>query len=101
LTATTTATGATITWTAPLTVPTEGYDYYYSTSSVAPNESTIPDGNTSSTTVELTGLDTGDTFYFWVRSNCDTANLGYWQMVSFTTGQLTVTYNDGDIPTMY
>src|SRR5690606_11899295 len=94
MSAITTADGATVTWTAPLTIPDGGYDYYYSTDGIAPDENTDPEGNTSDTSVELTGLNTGVTYYFWVRSNCETSNIGYWQMVTFTTGQLTVTYSE-------
>src|SRR5690606_15079441 len=100
ITATTTAEGATVTWIAPPTIPDGGYDYYYSTDGIAPDENTTPEGNTSDTSLELPGLDTGVTYYCWLRSNYDTSNIGYWQMVTFTTGQLTVTYSDGDLPTM-
>src|SRR5690606_3841290 len=38
MSAITTADGATVTWTAPLTIPDGGYDYYYSTDGIAPDE---------------------------------------------------------------
>src|SRR5690554_5822358 len=101
LTATTGETNATINWATPVTEPTGGYDYYYSTDSTPPTESTTPEGNTSNTSVEITGLTTGETYYFWVRSNCGASNLGYWQLITFTTGQISATYNDGNIPTQY
>ncbi|QBZ96674.1 T9SS type A sorting domain-containing protein [Flavobacterium sangjuense] len=94
--------GGTFNWTAPASAPSMGYQYYYSSSSVAPIASTTPSGSVAAgvTTVTLTGLTMGSTYYFWVRSNCDTEQ-GFWQMKMFTTGQMEATYTLGDINTEY
>ena len=62
----------TLSWTAAIPVPANGYQYYYSTSSLTPTASTTPIGSTTSgiTTANLTGLTTTTVYYVWVRSNC-------------------------------
>lgn len=94
--------GGTLSWTAPANAPSSGYEYYYSTSATPPNDTTIPSGSVAAgvTSVTLTGLPIGTTYYFWVRSNCGTEQ-GFWQFTSFTTGQLSVTYTNGDINTEF
>ncbi|RXR24076.1 T9SS type A sorting domain-containing protein [Flavobacterium stagni] len=94
--------GGTLSWTAPASAPSSGYDYYYSTSATPPNDTTIPSGSVAAgvTSVTLTGLPLGTTYYFWVRSNCGSTQ-GFWQMKVFTTGQIVVTYTNGDINTEY
>lgn len=94
--------GGTLSWTAPANAPSSGYEYYYSTSATPPNDTTIPSGSVAAgvTSVTLTGLPIGATYYFWVRSNCGTEQ-GFWQFTSFTTGQLSVTYTNGDINTEF
>lgn len=102
ITFTSTNDGGIFNWTAPASAPSSGYDYYYSSSSTAPTASTAPTGSVAAgvTTVTLTGLDLGATYYFWVRSNCG-AEQGFWQMKMFTTGQMEATYTVGDINTEY
>lgn len=80
-----TTSGATLSWTAANPVPSNGYQYYYSTSSVAPNASTQPTGNVTNTSVVLTGLNASTTYYFWVRSNCGTGQSNWIGGSSFTT----------------
>jgi len=93
--------GATVSWAAAPIVPSSGYDYYYSTSPTPPSATTSPMGNVSTgTSVTLSGLATGQTYYFWVRSNCG-GTQGLWKMKPFTTGQISSTYTAGDINTMY
>jgi hypothetical protein len=77
----TTQTSATATWTAASPIPANGYQYYLSTSNTSPNPSTIPTGNVSAgvTTLNLTGLISGTTYYIWIRSNCGGAlGQGVW-----------------------
>ena len=71
---------ATIGWTASTTPPTNGYDYYVSTSSAAPTGSTTPTGNVGTTTYSavLTGLTANTTYYYWVRSNCSVSDQSTW-----------------------
>lgn len=101
LSAVTTASGATVSWTAPPSVPSNGYDYYYSLTATAPNNDTEPTGNVASTqtSVTLNDLTIGQAYYFWVRSNCGATDKGVWRPTSFTTGQLTTTHTTGDILT--
>jgi hypothetical protein len=102
--ATTTMTGATLSWAAPASgAPASGYQYYLSTSSTAPTATTTPTGTvTSGTSVNLgNSLVTGQTYYFWVRSNCGGSSQSFWRMKQFVPGQLSVTYTAGDINTKY
>ncbi|WP_143874466.1 fibronectin type III domain-containing protein, partial [Nostoc linckia] len=90
---------ATLSWTGPLTAPSGGYDYYYSTTNTAPTATTTPNGNVSATTVDITGLTANTTYYFWVRSNCgDTDGNSFWSGPrAFTTTQIpaTLPYTEG------
>lgn len=72
-------TSATISWNAASPAPAGGYDYYYSTSGIIPNPSTVPNGNINALTTTLSPL-TGNTFYnVWVRSSCGGINgKGVW-----------------------
>lgn len=82
---------ATISWTASTTVPANGYEYYYSTSSTAPANTTVPSGSTAAGTVSanLTGLTPATTYYFWVRGNCNGTDKGVWSSSStFATPSL-------------
>jgi len=102
ITATTTVNDATLSWSAPSSAPSSGYQYYYSTSSTAPTATTQPTGNvTSGTSVTLNNLTTGQTYYFWVRSNCGGSSQSFWKMKEFTPGQISATYTLGDINTEY
>lgn len=102
ITATTTMTEATLSWTAPASAPASGYQYYYSTSPTAPTAATTPTGNvTSGTSVTLNQLTTGQTYYFWVRSNCGGSSQSFWKMKEFTPGQISTVYTAGDINTQY
>ncbi|MEO0045448.1 MAG: putative adhesin [Bacteroidota bacterium] len=77
----TSQTTATISWVAPTPAPNNGYDYYYSTSAVTPSYLATPTGNvaTGINFINLTGLNPAFTYYFWVRSYCDTINgTGVW-----------------------
>ncbi|WNM18699.1 T9SS type A sorting domain-containing protein [Flavobacterium capsici] len=102
ITYTSTTDGGVFNWTAPASAPSMGYDYYYSDTATPPTASTTPSGSVGAgvTTVTLTGLNLGVPYYFWVRSNCDTVQ-GFWQMKTFTTGQMVFTYTAGDINTEY
>ncbi|GEN75104.1 T9SS type A sorting domain-containing protein [Chryseobacterium hagamense] len=102
--ATTTMTGATLSWTAPASgAPASGYQYYLTTSSTAPTATTTPTGTVpSGTSVNLgTSLTTGQTYYFWVRSNCGGSSQSFWRLKQFVPGQLSATYTAGDISTLY
>ena len=72
-------TTAAISWTPASPAPAGGYDFYYSTSGIIPDLSTVPNGNVNALTTTLSPL-TGNTFYnVWVRSSCGGANgKGVW-----------------------
>ncbi len=70
-----TATGAVISWSDAAMTPNSIYDYYVSTSATTPLSAATPTGTvTGVSSVTLTGLVLGQTYYFWVRSNCGTPN---------------------------
>lgn len=76
-----TGTSALLSWTAPTPAPSNGYVYYYSTSSTAPTNATTPSGSVGPgvTSVTLTGLTGGPTtYYFWVRTSCGGGDFGEW-----------------------
>lgn len=103
ITYTSSTNGGTFNWTAPASAPSSGYDYYYSTTATPqPTATTTPTGSVAAgvTTLTLTGLNTGTTYYLWVRSNCGSQQ-GFWQMKMFTTGQVVTTYTSGDINTEF
>ncbi|WP_168196937.1 fibronectin type III domain-containing protein [Flavobacterium alkalisoli] len=69
--------GATFAWDGPTSVsPT--FDYYITTSSTAPDETTPVTDNVSDETVTLDDLDNATTYYFWVRSNCGNDDASNW-----------------------
>lgn len=74
-----TTSGATITWSAPVTAP-NGYEYAFTTTNVAPASGTT----TNATTADLGPLAPQTTYYAWVRSNCTAAN-SIWAQTTFTT----------------
>lgn len=95
---------ATINWTTPVIAPAMGYQYYLSTDSTAPTNTTNPTGSTAAgvTTVTLADLTVGQSYCIWVRSKCGDNESSSWsQSVCFTTGQTSGQYNDGDIPTTF
>ncbi|MFY0482347.1 fibronectin type III domain-containing protein [Flavobacterium sp. PLA-1-15] len=72
---------ANINWTAPSSAPGMGYEYYLSTTNTAPTAGTTPTGfvGTTVTTANIiTGLVAGNTYYWWVRSNCDGTDKSTW-----------------------
>lgn len=89
-----TTSSATISWTASPSDPANGYDYYVSTSSTAPDGTTVPTGSVAAgiTTADLSLLSENTTYYFWVRANCDGTDYSTWAgYESFFTGYCTPT----------
>ncbi len=86
ITVSTTTTTASLSWTAPSDAPSAGYQYYYTRSSVVPTDETEPSGTvtTGQTSVSLSDLIMGETYYFWLRSNCGTTK-GLWTKKEFST----------------
>ncbi|MCE3076781.1 fibronectin type III domain-containing protein [Chryseobacterium gwangjuense] len=81
---------ATIGWTAPATVPANGYQVYYSTSNVVPTATQVLNASNSAvsttTSAPVTGLTPNTTYYAWVRSVCSSTNTSTWTyVVAFKT----------------
>ena len=74
---------ATVAWTASTSSPSNGYDYYYTTSATAPINTTTPSGNVGAgiTTTNLTSLSDYTTYYLWVRSRCSVSDISPWSNV--------------------
>jgi subtilisin-like proprotein convertase family protein len=76
----TSATTATLSWTAASPAPGSGYEIYYSTSSSAPVTGTTATTTTGAgvVTKNITGLTANTTYYWWVRSNCNGTDKSNW-----------------------
>lgn len=76
---------AQISWTAPTTVPGNGYEYYFATEDVEP---TADGTQTDETSITLIDLAENTTYYFWVRSNCGDSLSTWAGPESFTTDMI-------------
>ncbi|ASK30564.1 hypothetical protein CEY12_10785 [Chryseobacterium sp. T16E-39] len=91
-----TATGATLSWTAPTPAPGNGYAYYLTTTNTPPVAGTPPTGTSATTSVNLTTLAPNTTYYWWVKSVCSSTDSSFWiSGPTFTTTQIpaTIPYN--------
>ncbi|WP_300492269.1 GEVED domain-containing protein [Flavobacterium sp.] len=84
-----TAFTATVTWTASVSTPANGYEIYYSENNTAPGAGATPNATAAAgaVTAPLAGLTPSTTYYVWVRSNCGSGNTSAWTTtaVTFTT----------------
>ncbi|MHA3788735.1 Ig-like domain-containing protein [Flavobacterium hauense] len=103
ITAVSTMAGGNFSWTAPTPAPASGYEYYITSSATPPTETTTPTGTVAAgtTTLSLTNLVAGQSYYFWLRTNCGGTDKGLWKMKAFTAGQISTTFTTGDISTSY
>jgi len=88
------STSATVSWTAPNSVPANGYQYYLNTTNTAPTVSTAATDsvNAGILTKNLSGLTANTTYYIWVRSSCSVTDKSIWSTVAtFTTPCTAVT----------
>lgn len=82
---------ATLNWVAASPAPSNGYQYYYSTSNTAPTAATTPSGNTAAISAALSGLAANTAYYYWVRSNCGTSQGNWIAGTTFTTTAVVLT----------
>ena len=75
-----TLTVANVSWTASITTPANGYDYFYSTTNTAPSAGTTPSGSVAAgvTTATFNGFALDTNYYWWVRANCDGVDKSSW-----------------------
>jgi hypothetical protein len=74
-----TTTSATLNWTEPASIPSNGYQYYLSTSNTAPTAPTTPTGTSlSGTSFNLSTLASSTIYYLWMRSDCGSGVLSSW-----------------------
>jgi hypothetical protein len=79
---------AEINWSPSFSNPTNGYDYFVTSTGVVPDQSTTPTGSTSVgvTSTILTGLSPQTNYDMYVRSDCSgTPSFSEWMHLSFTT----------------
>ena len=88
-------TTAVMTWNASVPAPSNGYNYYVSTSNATPSTLVTPTGSVGAgiTTANITGLLSATLYYVWVRGNCGGVDRSEWSLIeSFTT--------DCDVPAL-
>ncbi|MBW8524797.1 fibronectin type III domain-containing protein [Chryseobacterium chendengshani] len=90
---------ANIGWSAPSTVPANGYEYIVSTTNTTPLPATAGTPTTA-LSVPVNTLITGTTYYWWVRSICSTTDKSTWVAgPPFTPGQIgSGTASSGNLP---
>lgn len=77
---------ASVSWTAPATVPANGYEYYYSTTNTAPTTTSVATGTSATASTPLSSLSPSTTYYIWVRSVCSSTQKSAWSNgITFTT----------------
>jgi hypothetical protein len=65
---------AQVSWTVPASTQAAGYDIYYSTTNTAPTSTTTPNiTGITGTSAIIGSLSPTTTYYYWVRTNCNTA----------------------------
>lgn len=90
-----TSNSATISWEAPSPAPSNGYQYYVSTSNAQPSGTVTPSGSVGFGVVSatITGLAPATLYYVWVRGNCSASDKSVWSLSqSFSTDCSTPTY---------
>lgn len=100
-------TTADISWTASISSPTGGYEYYVDTSSTAPNAGTTPTGSVvaGDTMASVSLLTAQTTYHVWVRSDCGGGSYSPWEgpatfttLCNAATGPLNESFNASSTP---
>ncbi|MDR3025614.1 fibronectin type III domain-containing protein [Chryseobacterium sp.] len=80
-----TSTSAQLNWAAPAIPPSNGYEYYLTTTNTPPNQNTASTGSSNTVSANLSQLLPSTTYYWWIRSVCG-ANKSLWVSCgNFTT----------------
>lgn len=74
---------ATLSWIASVPPPSNGYEYFVSTSNVQPTTFTAPSGSVGAgiTTANISGLTAATLYYVWVRGNCGSTDKSEWSLL--------------------
>lgn len=81
-----TTNSATIGWTAPSTIPSGGYQVYYTASATAPLSTTTPTvASVTGTSTNISSLTSGTVYYVYVRSSCGSTTSAWTLATTFTT----------------
>lgn len=80
-----TSNSVSVSWNTPSVTPSNGYQYYYSTSSTAPTASTSASGTSASVSMTVGSLAPATTYYLYVRANCGGSTSSWSPAVIFTT----------------
>lgn len=75
---------ATLTLTAT-TPPSNGYEYYYTTSNTPPNENTNALGTSNTNAFTIYNLNPETTYHIWVRAVCSNTDKSQWLGIDITT----------------
>lgn len=78
-------------WTAPATLPSLGYDIFYSNTGVVPTATTVPNLNSTTTSATINQLAPGSSYCVWVRAKCTTTDASVWVNTCFVTACATAT----------
>jgi hypothetical protein len=95
-----TANTATISWTAPVPEPANGYEYYLSTNATVPVSGTVPTGTTGTgiTSISLAGLQSSNSYYIWVRGKCSITDKSIWSVEENFSTECTTPVVTGNTP---
>lgn len=76
-----TTNSGTVSWTASVSNPVNGYEVYYSTTNSAPTASTTPTlTGIMGTSTPISGLAPSTSYFIWIRSACSSADKSKWTM---------------------
>jgi len=75
-----TTTDITLNWTASVSNPAFGYEYYHDVTNTAPTAASTPTGSVGVgvNTATISGLSPQTTYYVWLRSVCSPADMSTW-----------------------